>query len=79
MPDDGSPTGKEREARRIVRRAAVSAAAAGAAPVPLAGLAGVPTLQARMLVKVAETFGRSLRAREARDLAGLLGGATALR
>ncbi|MBI2881303.1 MAG: DUF697 domain-containing protein [Candidatus Tectomicrobia bacterium] len=78
-PDSGGAGRAEKEARRVVRRAAVSAAAAAAFPVPLGGFVGVPALQARMLVEVSEAFGRPLGLREARDLAGLLGGAAALR
>ena len=81
QPEGGNPVEEERvakKARGIVRRAAVSAALAGASPIPLGGLAGVPALQAMMLVSLAKTFGRTLRLKEARDMAGLLGGATAL-
>lgn len=78
-PESGGVSRAEKEARRVVRRAAVSAAAAAAFPVPLGGFVGVPALQARMLVEVSEAFGRPLGLREARDLAGLLGGAAALR
>ncbi len=70
---------EEKEARRIVRRAAISAALAGASPIPLGGVAGVPAVQAKMLVGLAKVFGRPMELREARDLAGFLGGATALR
>lgn len=69
----------ERKARGIIRRSAVSAAVAEAAPGPLGGIAGVPVLQARMLVEMSEVFGRTLQLKEARDLVGLLGGATAFR
>lgn len=68
----------EKSARGIVRRAALSAALAGISPIPLGGIAGVPALQAKMLVRLAKTFGRTLHWKEARNLAGLLGGATAL-
>ena len=68
----------EKSARGIVRRTALSAALAGISPIPLGGIAGVPALQAKMLVRLAKTFGRTLHWKEARNLAGLLGGATAL-
>jgi len=70
--------GAEKSACGIVRRAALSAALAGIAPIPLGAIAGVPALQAKMLVRLAKTFGRTLHWKEARNLAGLLGGATAL-
>ena len=70
--------GAEKSACGIVRRAALSAALAGISPIPLGGIAGVPALQAKMLVRLAKTFGRTLHWKEARNLAGLLGGATAL-
>ena len=68
----------EKSARGVVRRAALAAALAGISPIPLGGIAGVPALQAKMLVRLAKTFGRTLHWKEARNLAGLLGGATAL-
>ncbi len=70
--------GAEKSARGVVRRAALAAALAGISPIPLGGIAGVPALQAKMLVRLAKTFGRTLHWKEARNLAGLLGGATAL-
>jgi uncharacterized protein (DUF697 family) len=70
--------GAEKSARGVVRRAALAAALAGIFPIPLGGIAGVPALQAKMLVRLAKTFGRTLHWKEARNLAGLLGGATAL-
>jgi len=69
---------EELEARRIVRRAALSSALVGASPIPLGGIAGVPALQAKMLVDLAKFFGRPMEMREARDLVGFLGGATAI-
>ena len=69
----------ERKARGIIRRSAVSSAVAEAAPGPLGVIAEVPVLQTRMLVEMSEVFGRPLRLKEARDLVGLLGGATAFR
>ncbi len=68
----------EKSARGVVRRAALAAALAGISPIPLGGIAGVRALQAKMLVRLAKTFGRTLHWKEARNLAGLLGGATAL-
>ena len=59
----------EKSARGIVRRAALSAALAGISPIPLGGIAGVPALQAKMLVRLAKTFGRTLHWKEARNLA----------
>ena len=70
---------REKKARRIIRRSAVSAAVTEIAPVPLWGVIGVPALQARMLVEMGETFVQSLQPKEAKDLVGLLGGATAFR
>ncbi|MFQ5912106.1 MAG: DUF697 domain-containing protein [Nitrospinota bacterium] len=80
-PDEevGRLADEEREARRIVRRAAISAALAGALPVPLGSFAGVPAVQAKMLVELAGVFGRPLQLRAAADLAAFLGGTSALR
>ena len=70
---------RDKKARRIIRRSAVSAAVTEVAPVPLWGVLGVPALQAKMLVEMGETFGQSLKPKEAKDLVGFLGGATAFR
>jgi uncharacterized protein (DUF697 family) len=78
VSNDREKINGEPEARRIVRRSALASALAGASPIPLGGFAGVPAIQAKMLVELAKQFGRPLDLQKARDMAGFLGGSTAL-